>query len=133
MAFVDDTDIPVMTTSASESPRSVFSRLQTAVSHWGQILKYSGGLLVNRKSHWWPIFFVWDGNKWRYGKKPLRVHITVPNKDGNEEKIEMCQLYTGNKLMGVIAAADGNMNGQLKRFQDKLDVWLTHIDDGHLP
>ena len=35
--------------------------------------------------------------------------------------------------MGVIAAADGNMNGQLKRFQDKLDVWLTRIDDGHLP
>ena len=38
MAFVDDTDIPVMATSASESPRSVFSRLQTAVSHWGQTL-----------------------------------------------------------------------------------------------
>jgi hypothetical protein len=52
MAFVDDTDIPVMATSASESPRSVFSRLQTAVSHWGQTLKYSGGLLVNKISHW---------------------------------------------------------------------------------
>ena len=45
----------------------------------------------------------------------------------------MCRPDTGKKLMGVIAAADGNMNGQLKRFQDTLDVWLTRIDDGHLP
>jgi hypothetical protein len=133
MAFVDDTDIPVMATSASETPRSVFSRLQTAVSHWGQTLKYSGGLLVNKKSHWWPIFFVWDGNKWRYGRKPRGVQITVPNEGGNEEKIELCKPDEGKKLMGVIAAADGNMTGQLKRFQDKLDVWLTRIDDGHLP
>ena len=87
MAFVDDTDIPVMAISASESPRSVFSQLQTTVLHWGQTLKYSGGLLVNRKSHWWPSFFIWDGNKCRYGKKKRGVHITVPNEGGNEEKI----------------------------------------------
>jgi hypothetical protein len=133
MDFIDDTDIPVMATSASESPRSVFSRLQTAVSHWGQTLNYSGGLLVNRKSHWWPIFFVWGGNKCRYGKKPLGSHITVTNEGGNKEKIEIFRPDKGKKIMGVIAAADGNMTGQLKRFQDKLDAWLTRIDDGHPP
>ena len=96
-------------------------------------MKYSGGLLVNKKSHWWPIFFVWEGNKWRFGRKPLGVHITIPNEGGNEEKIELFKPDEGKKLMVIIAAADGNMNGQLKRFQEKLDVWLTRINDGHLP
>ena len=57
----------------------------------------------------------------------------VPNEDGKEEKIEMCRPDKGNQIMGVIAAAGGNMDGQLKRFQDKLDIWLSRIDDGHLP
>ena len=46
--FVDDTDIPVMATSADETKENLFARLQTAVSHWGKTLQHTGGLLVNK-------------------------------------------------------------------------------------
>ena len=45
----------------------------------------------------------------------------------------MCHPEQGKKLMGVIAAADGNMVGQIKRFEDKLEEWLVKIEDGNLP
>ena len=59
----------------------------------------------------------------------MGVNITVPNEAGKEEKIKMCHPEQGKKLMGVIAAADGNMMGQIKRFEDKLEEWLVKIED----
>ena len=63
----------------------------------------------------------------------MGVKITVPNEVGDEEEIQMCHPEQGKKLMGVIAAADGNMVGQIKRFEDKLEEWLVKIEDGNLP
>jgi hypothetical protein len=131
--FVDDTDIPVMNTSADETLEHVFARLQTAVSHWGQILQHTGGLLVNKKSHWWPIYFVWKGNKWDFGIRTVGASITVPTEDGLEKKIKCCRPSKGKKLMGVYAAADGNMRSQIRHCKHKLEEWFTKIEDGHLP
>ena len=40
-----------------------------------------GSLLVNMKSHWWPIFFVWNGIKWRHrhtvGQCELKPQCTI--------------------------------------------------------
>ena len=92
-----------------------------------------GGLLVNKKYHWWSIYFVWKGNEWAYGKRPAGATITVPTEDGLENKIKRFRPSKGKKLMGVYAAADGNMRSQLRHFKHKLEEWLTKIEDGHIP
>ena len=78
------------TETADETKENVFARLQIAVSHWGQTLQHTGGLLVNKKSHWWLIYFVWKGNQWDYGKRPAGAAITVPTKEGLEKEIKRC-------------------------------------------
>ena len=96
-------------------------------------MHHTGGLLVNRKSHSWQIYFIWKVNEWDYGKRPAGATITVPTEDGLENKIKRCRPSNGKKLMGVYASVDGDMRSQLRHFKHKLEEWLTKIEDGHLP
>ena len=59
--------------------------------------------------------------------------INVPAEDGSKQKIKCCRPSKGKKLMGVYAAADGNMKLQIQHLKHKLEEWLTEIEDGNLP
>jgi hypothetical protein len=68
-AFVDDTD-EIHSASTSDIPgEEVIVEMQEVLDRWGGTLRATGGALIPKKSYWYAIDFLWDGNSWKYRNK----------------------------------------------------------------
>lgn len=86
------------------------------------------------KCSWCLIDFTWINGKWRYqSKASLEGAIKIPGLDGQVVEIERLEPWDPIKVVGVVQAADGNMEGQFKDLMERVDDLGEKLRDGCIP
>ena len=65
-AFIDDTDLCITDPPDKQRPTSLIPRIQESLNWWEATCRTTGGAIVQEKSHWYLIDFIWEKGKWKY-------------------------------------------------------------------
>ena len=72
--------------------------------------------------------------KWHYtGRDTRTVVLMVPNPNGQVMEIKCLGPLDAIKVVGVVQAADGNMQGQLDMIKDQIMDMGKKFQDGWVP
>jgi hypothetical protein len=78
------------------------------------MLRVTGGNLNPDKCNWMPIGFYWDENRqWHYWTHIASLAF-IPDGNGVMQVIEKFSPSQATIVVGVVQAADGNMDKQVK-------------------
>jgi hypothetical protein len=132
--FVDDTDLIVFAPDDKESADEIVRRMQASVLAWQGGLRATGGALKPPKCSWSLAAFHFPNGKWSYHTATtLPARLDVPGPDGSMVEIQRHDPSTAIKVVGLMQALDGSMDGQLKVLKERADDWGDKIRDGYLP
>jgi hypothetical protein len=99
----------------------------------GGTLRATGGALVPKKSYWYAIDFLWDGNAWKYrNKEEMPGDILISGVDGKKEILKMHEPLVGQETLGVIQAMDGNNKAEITHLCNKAKDFPKTMRTGFL-
>jgi len=131
--YVDDTDLFVSAEYPTESAERASLRMQEMVKHWRGCLRVTGGNLNPDKCNWTPIGFYWDDDgQWHY-RTNINSTVLIPDETGAMQAIEQLSPSQATTVVGVVQAADGNMEEQVHILKDLADDIGRRINKGYLP
>ena len=131
--YVDDSDILIGSTSATESERTIRNRVQHAADIYHKGVYQTGGAIRPDKCRWFLITFEWKAGKWRYGKNTEIDDIYIKDTHNKYQKVKRLSVSEGWKGLGVIAAPDGNWNDQVEFLvEEKIKPWNNSIQNSLL-
>lgn len=133
--YVDDATLAAAAQPQDESFEDLRLRTQHNVLQWQGDLQVTGGDCKLQKLYWTAADFVWDetGN-WRYKTKDETagdIFILGPN--GEQLPIKQLEPSEAIVNVGVIQAADGNMDGQFEKFKEDIDDYGKAFHDSWVP
>jgi hypothetical protein len=131
--YVDDTDLFVFAEYATESAERVACRMQDMTTHWRGCLRVTGGNLNPEKCNWTPIGFYWDEDGQWYYRTNIVSAVLIPDETGEMQEIEKLGPSQATTVVGVVQAADGNMDEQVQVLKEAADNIGTRINKGYLP
>jgi len=129
-ASVDDTDL-LQVLCHETSITEVKQGLQEAIDLWERGLSATAGAIVPEKTFWYLIDFIWNSGDWRY-KSIVECPGEVSAKDihGNRHTLHRVEVDKAEETLGVYLAPTGSMEGQINKFQQKIQQWTEHIAAG---
>jgi hypothetical protein len=131
--YVNDTDLFVFAEYLRESVERVTRRMQDMTTHWQGCLRVTGRNLNPEKCNWTPIGFYWyDKGMWHYCTY-IASSVLLPDATGAMQAIERLKPSQATTVVGVVQAADGNMDEQVQVLKEIADDISTHINKGYLP
>jgi hypothetical protein len=131
--YVDDTDLFVFAEYPRESIEWVPRRMQDMTTHWRGCLQVTGRNLNPEKCNWTPISFYWDDKgRWHYRTNILSA-VLIPDATGAMQAIERLKPSQATTVVGVVQAADGNMDEQVQILKEIADDIGTWINKGYFP
>jgi hypothetical protein len=85
------------------------------------------------KCNWTPIGFYWDEKgMWHY-RTNIASLVLIPDATGAMQAIERLNPSQATTVVGVVQAADGNMDEQVQVLKEIADDIGTWINKGYLP
>jgi hypothetical protein len=131
--YVNDTNLFVFAEYPRESIERVARRMQDMTTHWRGCLQVTGRNLNPEKCNWTPIGFYWDDEgRWHYRTNIASV-VLIPDATGAMQAIERFKPSQATTVVGVVQAADGNMDEQVQVLKEIADDIGTWINKGYLP
>lgn len=129
--YVDDTDLIVTAKHRNDTAENVAARSQAAVYQWAGGLNATGGALRPDKCSWCLIDFVWRNGKWQYRSNDcLAGSLMIPGPDGAMTEIKRLEPSEPIKVVGVVQAADGSMQGQFEATMGRIEELGERLRDG---
>jgi hypothetical protein len=131
--YVDNTDLFVFAEYPRESIEWVAHRMQDMMTHWQGCLQVTGRNLNLEKCIWTPIGFYWDDEgRWHY-RTNIASLVLIPDATGAMQAIERLKPSQATTVVGVVQAADGNMDEHVQVLKEIADDIGTRINKGYLP
>jgi hypothetical protein len=128
--YVDNTDLFVFAEYPRESVEWVTCRMQDMMTHWRGCLQVTGR---NEKCNGTPIGIYWDDEgRWHY-RTNIASLVLIPDATGAMQAIERLKPSQATTVVGVVQAADGNMDEQVQVLKEIADDIGTQINKGYLP
>jgi hypothetical protein len=121
-AFVDDTDI--LQSSLNNCPTTALQMLQQAIDTWEQSSKATYRAVVPKKTVWWLVSFIWEGNSWRYASlQDSSGDLLLNDITGTRKTIKRLAANQAHETLGAFLAPDGNLEAQFLKMKK---MWQLH-------
>ena len=132
--YVNNMDILYIDLAKNKKVDEVHQRIQESIKSWGNLLIATGGALQPAKCFYSIIPFKWVNGGWRYASNENKAElgVSVPLPGGGRAGIGHKLVSHTEKTLGTITSPDGNSRTAITMMQDKVQRWVTNVQNGKL-
>jgi hypothetical protein len=134
--YIDYTDLLRINLTKNEYQWSPFHQPgeHQSVNSWGNRLITTGGVLQPNKYFYSIISFKWINGEGQYTSNALKGEfgITIPIPGGGKAAIGHKGVDHAEKTLGAMTSPDGNSGASIWMMQDKAQLWINAVHNGHL-
>ena len=129
-SYVDDCDL--LCFGDGNDINIVFSRMQSMLTLWDELMEVNGGAIAPDKCWWYLIDFKWRNGMWKAVDVGDSLQLQARDKDKITRNLTYLHGKTAKEMLGVFLSPDGNDSQQLEVLVSKAKKWIDFVRVGGL-